>query len=228
MPTTLREIINVSLVLLNHDLLDDEDQMKAFQQAVDIDIRLEGGMAANVVTGETHSSRTLHLDRDRITLNLSQPRSTIMKEFPSLTSLDDELSRFAEVAEQAFSATGLSNVESDFGYNADMVFDQDSEETALGFLGKRLLNSGIFSQPGRELVGGTCRVIVSDGSGQWSYTLEPRAGNLQRRRVFVGTNLHNAKNLLPDRKAISTSICEVVDSAKDLMRRLDEQVQHVE
>jgi hypothetical protein len=222
MPTNLREIINVNFVLLNHGLLSNNAQIQEFEQAVDADVRLEGGMATNVLTGETHPSRTLHLDRDRIVLNLSQLRSTIMREFPLLNSLDEELSRFAEVAEQALSATGLSEVTFDFGYNADMVFDQDAEDTALGFLGNRLLNGRIFSQSGRELVGGTCKVIVEDDSGQWNYTFEPRAGDLQRRRVFVATNLHNIQQPLPDGTAISSSISKVVGNVKDLMSRLDE------
>ena len=222
MPTTLREIINVNFVLINHDLLVDNDQIQEFQQAVDANVRLEGGMATNVLTGETHPSRTLHLDRDRIVLNLSQPRSTVIREFPLLTSLNEELGRFAEVAEQALSVTGLSEVICDFGYNAEMVFDQDSENTALGFVGNRLLNGSIFSQPGRQLVGGTCRVIVEDDSGQWNYTFEPRAGELQRSRVFVGANLHNNQHPLPNRNAISDSINKIVDNVKGLMSHLDE------
>ena len=222
MPTNLHEIINVSFVLLNHELLGDNAQIQEFEQAVDAEVRLEGGMATNVLTGETHPSRTLNLDRDRIVLNLSQPRSAIMRGFPLLNSLDGELRRFAEVVEQALSATDLSEGTFEFGYNADMVFDQDAEDTALGFLGNRLLNGSIFRQPERELVGGTCKVVVRDDSGQWNYTFEPRAGELQRRRVFVGTNLHNDHQPLPDRTAILNSISEVVDNSKDLMSRLDE------
>lgn len=224
MSTNLREIINVSMVLLNHDLLDDNAKIQEFQQAVDVDVRLEGGMAANVATGETHPNRILHLDRDRIALNMSKPRSVITKEFPAPTSLDEDLSRFAEVAEQAFIIADLSKeVQYDFGYNADIVFDQDSGQTALEFLGERLLNHSIFSGVGRQFVGGACRVTVKDEHGrQWNYTLEPRAGDLRRRRVFVGTNLHNDQRRLPDKREITDAIGEVVNSVKDLMRRLDE------
>ena len=223
MPINLREIINVSLVLLNHDLLGDNEKIQEFQQAVDVDVRLEGGMAANIATGETHPNRILHLDRDRIALNMSKPRSVITKEFPAPASLDEELSRFAEIAERAFTITGLPKEERyDFGYNADMVFDQDTGQTALEFLGKRILNHSIFNETGRQFVGGACRMTVIDEHGQWNFTLEPRAGDLQRRRVFVGTNLHNDQRRLPDKREITTAIGEVVNSVKDLMRRLDE------
>ena len=222
MATDLREIINVSLVLLNHDLLGDDAQVQAFLEAVDVDVRLEGGMATNVLTGATHPSRTLYLDRDRISLTLSQPRSTIVREFPSLTSLREELDRFAEVVDEVFNATGISGITCDFGYNTEMVFTQDVEDTALRFLGNRLLNGGVFNQPGRQLIGGTCRVIVEDESGQWNYTFEPRAGDLHRRRVFVGTNLHNTQQPLPGRSDIATYIGNIVDNTKELMSRLDE------
>ena len=222
MPTKLREIINVSLVLLNNDLLVDNTQIRKFQQAVDADVRLEAGMAANVATGETHPNRTLHLDRDRISLNLAKPRSVVTKEFPSLNSLGDELSRFAEVSAQAFRFTGLGDERCDFGYNADMVFDQDTEQTALEFLGERLINHDIFTRSGREFVGGTCRVMVRDEFGQWNITFEPRSGDLQRRRVFVGANLHNEQQTLPDKTEIESSFGKVVDRVKELMLSLDE------
>jgi hypothetical protein len=225
MPTNLREIINVSLVILDQDLLSDDAQMRNFQEAVDLDIRLEGGMAANVVTGQIQPSRTLHLDRVRISLNLSGPRSMLKKEFPALSSLGDELNGFAEVAQQAIMISELGDKECNFGYNADMVFEQDSEANALGFLGTRLLAHEVFSKSGREFIGGTGRVMVRDGSGQWTYSFEPRAGDIQGRRVFVGTNLHLAQQPLPDISTISKSLGEVVDSAKDLMSRLDERVQ---
>ena len=221
MSTELREIINVSLVLLNQGLLQDNDQLHAFQQAVDVDVRVEGGMAADLVTGQTHPSRTIHLDRHRISLSVSRPRSAITKEFPSLAALRSELSLFGEVVEHAFRASGISQVRCDFGYNADMVFDQDTGETALEFLGGRLLNRGALSQPGRRLAGGTCRVVIQDEFGQWNYNFEPRAGDLQRRRLFVGTNLHNEQQLLPGKDEIADSIGKVVNSVIQMMKHLD-------
>lgn len=227
MPTKLREIINVSLaLLLDQELLSSNDQVEAFHQALDVDFRQEVGMAANVATGETHPTRIFDLHRDRIILNLSRVRTVITREFPSLDTLDRDLSRFAEVTDHILRTTDLSEVRCDFGYNVDMVFDQDTKETALEFLGERLLNYDALNQPGRELVGGTCRIIVKDESGQWTYNLEPRAGDLQRKRVFVGTNLHKQESLLPGKDEITSSIESVVNSVIELMCRLDERVQN--
>ena len=226
MPTELREIINVNVVILDLDLLGADAQMLEFQEAMEVDIRLSGGMAANVITGQTHPSRTLHLDRDRISLNLSQPRSTIIREFPGLVSLESELNRFAEVAHSAFSISTLTGVRCNYGYNVEMVFDQDAEETALEFLGKRLLNYEVLSQPERQIVGGTCKFFVKDQSGQWTYTIEPRAGELQRQRVFLGINLHQEEKLLPEQSEISDSVRRVILSAEELMHSLDTRDQH--
>ena len=222
MPTRLREIISVSLVLLlDKGLLSEADQLQTFQHEVDVDFRQEVGMAANVTTGETHPNRVLHLDRHRISLNLSPGRSSITREFPLIDTLDRDLGGFAEIANHALNATGLHETTCDFGYNAEMVFDQDANETALEFIGQRLLRHDVLDQTGRHLVGGNCRIIVRDESGQWTYSIEPRAGDLQRRRVFVGTNLHKVNSVLPNEGEISSSLKEVVNSVQDLMCRLD-------
>ena len=221
MSAELREIINVSLVLLNQDVFNDSTQLQAFQEAVGVDVRIEGGMAANLSTGQTHPNRIVHLDRDRISLNLSQPRSVITRQFPSVDSLRSDLDQFSSVVECAFEASNLTQVRCDFGYNADMVFDHGTEDTAQEFLGGRLLNHRLLNQPGRKFMGGTCRVVIEDTFGLWTYNFEPRAGDLQRRRVFVGTNLHNDQQPLPGKKTISDSIERVVNSVIEMMGRLD-------
>ena len=71
MATSLREIINFSLVILNLELLTSDDAVRAFRNAIDADIRYSGGVAIDAATGQTEQARMLHLDRDRINLNLS-------------------------------------------------------------------------------------------------------------------------------------------------------------
>ena len=221
MPTALREIINVNVVILDQDLLGEDAQILEFQEAMGVNVRLSAGVATNVMTGQNHPTRTLNLDRDRISLNLASSRSTIIREFPGVDSLENELRRFAEVAHAAFSTSRLTGTQCNFGYNVEMVFDQDAGETALEFLGKRILNYEVLSEPGRELMGGTCRFLVNDKAGQWTYTIEPRAGELQRHRVFLGVNLHQEQKVLPEQITISNAVNNIVSSAKELMHRLD-------
>ena len=227
MATRLREIIGVYVVVLDLELLGSDDQILEFQKALDVDVRLSAGMATNVMTGQNHPTKTLNLDRDRISLNLSKPRSTIIRDFPGIDSLESELSRLAEVAHTAFSISRLTTgALCNYGYNVEMVFDQDSEETALVYLGKRILNYDVLSQPGRELMGGTCKFLVNDELGQWSYTIEPRAGELQRQKVFLGVNLHQDQKVLPEQTTILNAVSRIVVSANELMNRLDTRNQH--
>ena len=221
MPTELREIININVTILEQDLLGEDAQILEFQEAMDANVRLSAGSATNVLTGQSHPTRTLNLDRDRISLNLARPRSTIVKEFPELDSLESELRRFSEVAHTALNTSRLTDTQCDFGYNVEMVFDQDAEETALEFIGKRILNYEVLSQSGRELVGGACRFLVNDKAGQWTYIVEPRAGELQRQRVFLGVNLHQEQKALPEQTVISNAISNIVARSKELMHRLD-------
>ncbi len=221
MAAKLHEIINFNLVVLHLDLLTADADLRAFQSSVDADVRPSSGMSINAATGQPQQTRTLHLERDRIILTLSPPRSSIAREFPSLSNLDTDVGRFAEVVGHALpSMNGLNETPYDFGYNVEMVFDQDQNPTAFGFLGQRLLRSEDATAPNREFLGGACRIIIRDELGQWTYTLEPRFNDPEAQRVFVSVNLHVAQRPLPTQDEVSDVILKVVSGTQDLMNRI--------
>ena len=222
MAANLREIINFSLVVVNLDLLASEGSFTGFQNAVDADIRQGGGVSIDVATGQPQQARMLHLDRDRINVNLSPARSSFTREFPSVSSLPEDATRFAHVVNSAFLAGGhLSDASHSFGYNAEMVFDQDLAPTAFEFIGNQLIRSDRVAAPDRVFLGGACRMIFSDELGQWTYNLEPRFNDVQSPRVFVNVNLHNEQQPLPRGTQVADAILQIVDGVRDLMQRLD-------
>lgn len=221
MAIDLREIINFSLVIVNLELLSSDGSFQGFQNAVDADIRHGGGVSIDAATGQTQQARILHLDRDRINLNLSAGRSSVTREFPAIDSLTAEAARFAHVVNSALLAgNNLGGALHDFGYNAEMVFDQDSNPTALEFLGERLLRNDRVTSPDRQFLGGACRMIVRDEMGQWTYNLEPRFNDPQTPRVFVNVNLHNEHQPLPQGAEVADAVVQLVQDVQGLMDRL--------
>lgn len=223
MATNLREIINFSLVILNLELLTSDDQVRDFRNALDGDVRPGGGVSIDAATGRTQQARTLHLDRDRININLSPSRSSITREFPSVDNLTADAERFAHIVDSALTPRhSLEHARFDFGYNAEMVFDQDHSPTALEFLGQQLLRTERIALPNRRFVGGACRLIIADALGQWTYNLEPRFDDLRTSRLFINVNLHNAERPLPQSAQIAEAILQTVSGVQDLMNHLSE------
>ena len=222
MAANLREIVNFSLVLINLELLNSDDAMLGFQSAVDADIRHGGGVSIDAATGQTQQARILHLDRDRINLNLSPARSSVTREFPAVDNLEVDAGRFAQVVNYALIAGhSLNGARHDFGYNAEMVFDQDYSPTAFEFLGERLLRHERVVPSHRQFLGGACRMVVLDDLGQWTYNFEPRFNDPQTQRVFINVNLHNEQRPLPNGTQVADAIVQIVEGVKDLMNRLD-------
>jgi hypothetical protein len=222
MAANLREIVNFSLVIVNLELLNSDDAMRGFQNAVDADIRHGGGVSIDAATGQTQQARILHLDRDRINLNLSSARSSVTRDFPVVDNLAAEAGRFAQVVNYALIAgNSLNGARHDFGYNAEMVFDQNYNPTAFEFIGERLLRRERVAPPNRQFLGGACRMVVLDEMGQWTYNFEPRFNDPQTPRVFINVNLHNAQRPLPRGTQVAEAIVRIVEGVQDLMNRLD-------
>lgn len=221
MPVNLREIINFSFVIVGLELLPSDGALRSFQSGVDVEIRRGGGLSVDATTGQSQQARILNLDRDRIILNLSPVRSNVTREFPSISNLETEASRFGHVVDCALNAgLNLKSSRYDFGYNAEMVFDQDVSPTAFQFLGERLLRSEQLALPDSQFVGGSCRMIFVDTLGQWTYNLDSRFQEKQTSRVFINVNLHNAQKPLPDGGQVAEAIIQTIASVQESMNRL--------
>jgi hypothetical protein len=224
MVIALHEVANFSLVILNLDLLTTDDAVRQFQAEADVDIRREVGVNIDPVSGQAGPVKTFHLDRDRITMNLSEARSTITKEFPVVNSLESEVSRFADVVSHALSSrNNLNTAKFDFGYNAEMVFAQDASPTAFRFLGDHLINYGKIAVPNHQFLGGACQMIIlDDHQRQWTYNLAPRFNDTATTRVFMGINLQSSQRRLPRGAEVTSALNQIVHDATGLMERLSE------
>ena len=218
MAATLQDVVSANLVLVGVGLLNEPGEVEQFRNAIDRDMRMEFGLVANVPSGVTEPSLTLTLNRERIALNLSSSRSTITKEYPE----QDDLDLLARVASKAIECTALDGqAPVAFGYNIELIFNQDSGQPALHYIGERLFGRQPLGKVGWNLIGGTGQLIFTDGIRQWKINVGSRPGDAATPRVVLTVNLHEDKRRFPTESEIKASLKEAWNEATEFMTRLD-------
>ena len=225
MAVQVYDIVSANLVLVGIRLLDTPAEFEKFAEALDADLQAELGISANVAGGMPEPTRKVTLSRDRIVLTMSPSRTSLDKEYPSRENPTGDFARLAEVAQCAIASTVLeSNRPAAFGYNLEAVFDQDSGQPALHYLGNRLFGPYSPGKAGWGLLGGTGQLIFADPRNrQWTITARPRSNDEREHRVVLGLNLHLRDQPLPTAEEIQTALAEVWQEANDFMERLDRQ-----
>ena len=223
MATTVRDVLSADLVLVGVNLINSPGELDLFRQSIDEEVQPGLGLAADLASGLTAPGRTFTLPRDRIVLNVSPGRSSIAKEYPSTGDRQEDLARLAQVAACAINSSNLEGqAPLAFGYNMSLVFDPGLQDPAIVFLGQRLFGNQFPNEEGWELVGGTGKLIFSDGDHQWTITLQPRPDDdFTSKRVFAALNLHIAEARMPQQDEILGSLIYVWDQAERFMARLD-------
>ena len=224
MPAKVYDIVSANLVLVGIRLLDAPAEFEQFAEALDTDLQAELGISANA-GGMPEPTRKITLNRDRITLTMSPSRTSLDKEYPSRENPTGDFARLAEVAQCAIASTILeSERPAAFGYNLEAVFDQDSGQPALHYLGNRLFGPYSPGKAGWSLIGGTGQLILADSRNrQWTISARPRANDEREHRVVLGLNLHIREQRLPTAAEIQAALVEVWHEANDFMEQLDRQ-----
>ncbi len=219
MAVTIQDVVKANLVMVGVRLLSKPEDFEGFKRSVGTDVQIAGaGLIADIPAGITEPGHTFALNRDRITLELSRSRSTISRDYP----LRDDLRRLAEVAWQAIDNSSLAGAQPQaFGFNIEMIFDQDSQAPAFGYLSSRLFNVEPLGNEGWQFVGGAGRLIFDDSGRHWTISLEPRFNDKTESRVFLSANLHVGEQPLPDEVGIRTSLEKVWDNIHEFVQRLD-------
>ena len=221
------EILNINLVLVGVELIKTPDEIDEFRNAVGVDVVMaEAGFAIGSPTGAgipvnlAGGSRILSLNRDRITIDISVQRTTIKRDYPSSP---EEIKRLAEVAALVI-ATAENNEESKlqaFGYNIEMVYEQDSGMPASQYISERLFSDDVPKIEDGNVLGGSGRLTFAGNGKTWRVGIEPRFNNEMDKRVFLTLNMHIDHNRFPDREEIMPSMREIEENAKIFASRLD-------
>ena len=222
MAAHVRDILKTNIVLVGLGLLGNTAEVNAFGQAVGTDeIVAEAGILVGIPGAPQPAAGKLSLQRDRISVQMLPDRTVIEREFPERR----DLTRLAEVYGKAIESTksqrGMLRA---YGYNLDLVYDQDSGSSSRRYLGDRLFGNGNFAPEGWTLGGGAAKLFFDSPAGAWTIQVEPRANDDDSTRVFMSLNLHRANLDVPNRTTALQSLEEVWDSALSLIERLDEGV----
>lgn len=220
MAVTTPEVVKANIVLVGLRLLSAAEEFEAFRRAVGTDVQIAGpGLATNIQSGIAEPQFALALNRDRITLELSPSRSAVNRDYPSR----EDLSKLAEIAGRAISSTSVEEQElRAFGFNIELVFDQDPETPAFSYLSKRLFDVDALGSEGWRFTGGSGKLIFDNGERRWTVVLEPRFSDETESRIFLSANLHEARRTIPTEDEIRNSLEEVWDEVHDFLRRLEE------
>ena len=218
MAVTALEVLKAELVLVGVGLVKTPEELTAFRSAVGSDVVAAPSLTANIPSGITEPGSLLTLDRERISLDISPSRSIIRRGYPPL----DGLARLAQVAGFAITGTDLSDQKPRaFGYNAELVYDQDSGLSAFRYLADRLFTSGSFGPEGGQFIGGAGRLIYEGNGKRWTIAIEPRFNDNETTRIFLTLNLHRGEQRLPDEEEINVSLKEAWEQAHSFAERLD-------
>ena len=207
-------------MLVGVNLLNTPEQLNAFRRIVGAEVAPMPGMAFNtdLQTGTTEPGRAFVLNRDRITLNLYNSRSIIKRDYPQ----ESDFARFAQVVGYAINQTGAAGrIPSAFGYNFDLVYEQDTGLPAFRYLASHLFADHLLGSEGWHLVGGSGRVVFGDNEKTWTIAIEPRFNDPDTTRLFLSLNMHINKSQSPSEKEITMAIEEALTQAYSFMVRLD-------
>ena len=220
MSVTIQDVLKANVVLVGVGLLNYPDEVERFRSAVDTDVSVTGsGFILDAQSSIAQPGRTLNLNRDRIVLELSQVRSSIEREYPS----EEDLGRLAEVARHAISATELEGTSPRaFGYNIELIYDQDSGQSAFSYLAERLFTDNLFLDLGWQLSGGTGKLMFDMDGKRCNVTVEPRFNDVAATKVFFSLNLHHDEQRIPNGDEIKDSLREIWDQAHIFANHLDE------
>ena len=220
MATEVQDILKTNLVLIGIGLLNDPDQVRAFQNEVDTEVIVTAGFSVNLASqGNPIPTQTTSLDRDRITIESTSDRTIITREYPSPTDLD----RLSEITSFAIRHTdSVEDSMTAFGCNLELVYEQASASTSLQYLRERLFGETSIDVDGWNLTGGSGKLMFDSDDGRWTVQLEPRFNNQETSKVFMSVNLHLVDPGIPSVEELKRFLDLGWDRSHKFVVRLDE------
>ena len=217
MVASISHVLKTNVVVLGIDPLASDEARAAFVQAAKTEVVPQLVAFAAQSGCPPIQGQVLQLAQDRITVESSQLRFVVERDYPEKEGLD----RIAELAGMAFSHPDLSGTsKASFGFNIELVFDQDSGDTALEYLARRIF-SNYPNIPGWQLAGGSGNMVFVEGDHRWNVKIEPRLNDANTSKVFCSINLHMGERPIPDRKELLNYLALTWDHAMQFVETID-------
>ena len=222
MPVDLQDVLKVNVVFVGIGLLDEPANLERFRDSVGSEVVPEGVMFEPHPGGAPMQGQILRLAKDRIFLESSPLRTLVNRDYPT----KDELARLAEIAGGAIANTNLGTRKPRaFGFNVELVYDQASENSALGYLAHRIFSPNVSGTQGWELMGGAGKLIFKENAHRWTVRIEPRLNEETTTKVFLALNFHVNEERLPGETEILDFLVKAWEQAHNFIERIDSNVE---
>ena len=107
-----------------------------------------------------------------------------------------------------------------FGFNLELVLNQDSAETAGAYIGQNLFGQFRVKSPW-QLVGASGNITFVAGGRRWQAAIGPRNDDEATSRVQLGLNLHVAESRFPQADEVLQTMQQSWRQAHDFVNYFD-------
>ena len=219
MAVEVQDILSIDAVFADLELLRNNDETAACSAALGSEIITEVALVVGPSRSTPVQGRRLQMPRDRMRVEASAHRTRAVREYPAQI---DDVASVVRLARQAIASTDLQGaVPSSFGFNMELVYDQDSGEDAFAYLGRRLFARASDLHEKWGHAGGSGKLVVREGIWQWTINLEPRFQAADTTKVFLGANLHVPEPRMPDDGDMEMMLRELWGRAHEVIENLD-------
>ena len=217
MEPRIQDFLRANVVFVGLHLVNESAGFNAFRDSVGSEVVAEGGIVVSLQgAGPTQANR-FQLPKDRIILECTSQRSTVIREYPT----QQDLGRIAEISKLAADNTNkdAQSIRA-FGFSIELVYEQFSKDNALGYLAKRIFSSKLFRDDDFQLLGGTGNLIFENESRRWTAKFEPRFNDTATKKVFMSLNCHVEEPRMPNEDEILEHLSNTWKQAVQLVTRI--------
>ena len=222
MTIRITDFLEVNLTLLGISLLNLPEGVAEFRRAARVEIsQASMGMALPVEIqfpeGLPIPRHRFDLERDRISVVVSDDRSVISRRYPTRVDLE----RLTEVASLAIDNTLLEDQHlRAYGFNLDLIGELEDDLTVNALVRKQVFGPNLGRILGGNVLGGLARIAFNADEELWHLRVEPRANDETGSMLFIGLNLHRVEDQIPTSEGIRKSLEETWDKSVDIVERL--------
>ena len=163
---------------------------------------------------------SLRIPRERMLIETSVVRTRFVKEYPA--DVDEALS-VVRLAQLAIPTEGDFPVPSAIGFNLNLVYEQDSGESATHYLATRLFNFRRVLPEPWTLFGGFGKLIFEHDASRWTIGIEPRFQDENTPLVFLDMNVHVPVEGYPSNAETTERLRNVWARAHALIEMIDDE-----